>query len=139
MRGKIDFLRGDLPPGTPPERCAAKLCFFWLAEQLPSIFLSPNGERNVVQNLSQNDNILNSQAGEDVSEIHIYLSLSPYIYIYIERERERCLRHVFPSLRVQYVVILGSVLENVSFTIGAYNCSARQKKQNFAAHLSGGV
>ena len=52
LRGNIDFLREDLLPWTPPERCAAKLCFFWRAEQFPILFLSPNGEKNVVQNLS---------------------------------------------------------------------------------------
>ncbi len=36
-----------------------------------------------------------------------------YIYIYMD------LRHVFPNLTIQYVVILGYVLDNVVFTVGA--------------------
>ncbi len=43
---------------------------FWLAQQLSIICLSPNGETNVVQHLSTNDNILNCQAGEERNELY---------------------------------------------------------------------
>ena len=67
--GGNDVLRGNWPPQTPPERCAANFRIFWRAVQLPIICLSPNGEQNVVRSRSQNDNKLNCQGGKGMPDM----------------------------------------------------------------------
>jgi hypothetical protein len=66
MMSNTDFSKRELNPLDPARKMRSEIQFFsWLAQQLSIIFLSPNGETNVVQHLSTNDNISNCQAGEE--------------------------------------------------------------------------
>ena len=60
-----DFSKRELNPLDPSRKMRNEISFFWLAQQLSIIFLSPDGETNVVQHLSANDNMLNCQTGEE--------------------------------------------------------------------------
>ena len=70
LMSKTDVYKKELTPQPPPQRCAAKFSFFWFAQQLSIICLSPNGEINVVQHLSTNDDMSNCQAGEERNELY---------------------------------------------------------------------
>jgi hypothetical protein len=71
MMSNTDFSKRELNPLDPARKMRSEIQFFsWLAQQLSIIFISPNGETDVVQHLSTNDNISNCQAGEERNQFY---------------------------------------------------------------------